>query len=365
MSSIFGEDRSLLNRLAIISLRLLIIAAFAILAGLAIDRLRLIVLPALLALVLGSALLPIKRRLRDRGLPDAAAALVLVGGAAVAIIGIAALTAQTIADDYGEFTDQLETGLTELGNQAIETFGISQEQVDDAIDSVVATVRGNAPTLAGGVFRGVLRLFELLAGAVLLIILLFWVLKDGDRLHRATARRLHGAQRRAFLQLSSRLTLTLGHYLRGAIIVALIDAVLIGIGLFALGIPLALPLAVFTFFAAFVPIAGALVSGAAAILVALATDGLVDAVIVGLLVLAVQQLEGNVLQPIIVGRAVSLHPAIIIAAVAAGGALWGILGAVVAVPFTATGVVVIDYFTARDRARRGSERRPAPDPPPT
>ena len=123
------------------------------------------------------------------------------------------------------------------------------------------------------------------------------------------------------------------------------DALLIGIGLAIIGVPFVLPLAVLTFFGAFIPVIGAVLAGLAAFLIALAAEGVTSALIVGGLVLAVQQIEGNLMAPYIVGRQVSLHPAVIILAVAAGGTLWGILGAFVAVPITVIAVAIIDFYT--------------------
>ncbi len=142
--------------------------------------------------------------------------------------------------------------------------------------------------------------------------------------------------------------------------VAFVDAVLIGIGLAIIGVPFVLPLAVLTFFGAFIPIIGAILAGVAAVLVALAAEGVGAAIGVGVLVLAVQQLEGNLLAPLIVGRAVSLHPAVILVAVAIGATLWGILGAFVAVPVTTVGFTLVDYYTTtRPNARRAPAQRSA------
>lgn len=369
MASFVGDESSWFGRLAGIALRVLVIAAFLILLGLALNRVRVVVLPLMGMLVLASALIPIKLRLRRRGWSDLQATISIVIAAAIVIAGISTLTIYTIASDFEEINDDIEAGITELGDWVIETFDVSQEQIDNARDDLIQAIRDNAPAVAGGVFSGVLQIIEVATGSLLLVFLLFWAVKDGDRWRTGIARRLHGQARRDFLRLTSRISGNLGSYLRGTIIVALVDGVLIGIGLFALGVPLAAPLGVITFFAAFIPIAGAVLAGLAAVLVALATEGLVDAIAVGLLVLIVQQLEGNILQPIIVGRAVALHPFVIIVAVGTGGALWGILGAIIAVPIVSTVYVATSYLLGEDRLSPGKRRRNAeaaesvPDPP--
>ena len=338
--------------------RLLVVAGLLILLGLAAARLRLIFLPLLAAVILATALLPAKRWLRRRGWPNTLAAIVVVGGAALLLAAIGASAAATVAADFNELNLDIENGFSRLAESVADTLGIPQEQVDEAIDDVIQAARGNAGTLAGGLFSGVVVLAEVVAGGALLIVLLFLIVKDAEQMQRAIARRLHTGSRRSFLTLSTSIWTTLGGYFRGMLAVALIDGVLIGIGLAAIGVPFALALAALTFFGAFIPVIGAILAGAAAVLVALATEGTGAAIGVAVLVLAVQQLEGSLLAPMILGRAVSLHPAIILIAVAVGGALWGILGAFVAVPITTVGVTLLDYYTGRG-ARGGAADPPA------
>ena len=349
-----------LRGLSELSARLLVVAAFLILLGLAAARLRLIFLPVLAAIILATALLPGKRWLRHRGLSNTLATVVIVAGAALLLAGVAAGVAATIVEDFHQLNFDIEEGLEKLGSGVADALGVPDETIDNAVSDVIDRARGNAGTLAGGLFSGVVVLAEVVAGAVLLVVLLFMIVKDAERMQRAIARRLDHSQRRDFLAISNAVWTTLGRYFRGIAAVAFVDAALIGIGLAIIGVPFALPLAVLTFFGAFIPIVGAILAGVAAILVALASEGLGPAIGVGILVLAVQQLEGNVLAPTIVGRAVSLHPAVVLVAVGIGATLWGILGAFVAVPVTAIAMVLVDYYTARPadgRRRRPSQRR--------
>ncbi len=333
-----------------IAWRLLVVAGLLILLGLAAARLRLIFLPLLAAIILATALLPAKRALRRRGWPNTLATIVVVGGAAVALAAVGAGAAATVAADFNELNIDIENGFSRLAEGIADSLGIPQERIDSAIDDVIEAARGNAGTLAGGLFSGVLVLAEVVAGGALMLVLLFMIVKDAEQMQRAIARRLQRGSRRGFLALSSSIWTTLGGYFRGVLAVALIDGVLIGIGLAIIGVPFALALAVLTFFGAFIPVIGAILAGVAAVLVALATEGVGAAIGVGVLALAVQQIEGNVLAPMILGRAVSLHPAVILIAVAVGGALWGILGAFVAVPVATIAVTLLDHYTARNVA---------------
>ena len=344
---------SWLRSLSDLSWRLLVVAGFLILLGLAAARLRLIFLPVLAAIILATSLLPAKRWLRRRGLSNTLAAVVVVGGAALLLAAVAGGVAATFVEDFQELNFDIEEGLEKLGEGVAATLGVPDETINEAIDDIVEEARGSAGTLAGGLFSGVLVLAEVVAGAVLLVVLLFLIVKDAERMQRAIARRMGRAQRRDFLAISNAIWTTLGRYFRGIVAVAFVDAVLIGIGLAIIGVPFVLPLAVLTFFGAFIPIIGAILAGVAAVLVALAAEGVGAAIGVGVLVLAVQQLEGNLLAPLIVGRAVSLHPAVILVAVAIGATLWGILGAFVAVPVTTVGFTLVDYYTTtRPNARR-------------
>ena len=332
-----------------LALRVVVVAGFFILLGLAIERLRLIFLPLLAALILSAALLPAKHLLTRRGVHNTVAAIAVVvsGLAVLGLIGY--FTVSTLSSEFAELEVDIEAGFTEVLQSVGEWAGISEEAVDEAIDDVLDTVRGNADTIAGGVFSGVRLAAELLAGIILLAVLTFLLVKDAESMQRAIARRLGKSRRRDFLVLTSGLFDTLGKYFRGVTIVAFMDAFLIGIGLVIIGIPFALPLAVLTFFGAFIPVLGAVLAGLAAFLIALATEGVTAALIVGGLVLAVQQIEGNVMAPYILGRSIALHPMLVILAVATGGALWGVMGAFVAVPLTALSVSLLDFYTRTGR----------------
>ncbi len=339
-----------------LSLRVLFVVGFLILLGLAIDRLRLIFLPLLAALILSAALLPAKHMLTRRGVNNALAAITVVvtGLTVLGLIGY--FTISTLTSEFAELELDIEAGFTEVLQSVGDWAGISEDEIDEAIDDVLNSARGNADTIAGGVFSGVRLAAELLAGIILLAVLTFLLVKDAESMQRGIAGRLEVKHRRDFLVLTSGLFETLGKYFRGVTFVAFMDSVLIGIGLVIIGIPFALPLAVLTFFGAFIPVLGAVLAGLAAFLIALATEGVTAALFVGGLVLVVQQIEGNLMAPYILGRSISLHPMLVILAVSTGGALWGIMGAFVAVPLAAIAMSLLDFYTHQGQysARRRS-----------
>ncbi len=351
-----------LQRISEYALRAIVVAGFLILLGLAIDRLRLIFLPLLAALIITSALLPAKHILMRRGVPNTIAAITVVVTGLAALGAIGYFTINTLTSEFEELEVDIEAGFSEVVHSVGNWAGASDEEVDQAIDDVLDSVRGNADTIAGGVFSGVRLATEVLAGVILLAVLTFLLVHDAESIQRGIARRLGRRHRRDFLLLSSGLVDTLGKYFRGVTIVAFMDATLIGIGLVIIGIPFALPLAVLTFFGAFIPVIGAVLAGLAAFLIALATEGVTAALVVGGLVLAVQQIEGNVMAPFILGRSISLHPMLVILAVATGGALWGIMGAFVAVPMTAIAIALLDFFTMSGRFAARRRREPIAGP---
>jgi predicted PurR-regulated permease PerM len=211
------------------------------------------------------------------------------------------------------------------------------DNAEDIQSSLVDSWESASSYLASGVQAGI----GLVTGLVLAIFLLYFVLRDGAEFWQWILRRVPEESRPAADRAGRRAWAVLGGFVRGTLMIAAIDAVLIGIGLWLLGVPLAFALAVVVFLGAFVPFVGAFVSGLLAVLVALADEGWEIALVTLGLVVAVQFVEGNFLQPIIQSRTVDLHPAVILLAVAAGASLFGILGAYLAVPVTAVVFAVV------------------------
>ncbi|TWH72730.1 putative PurR-regulated permease PerM [Modestobacter roseus] len=330
-------------------------------------RLPLVSFAVALALLVAALTAPVSRGLRRAGLPAGLAALGAVLALLAVLLGIGFLVGFRATSTIQGLTRPLAAGIDRIRVWLIEgPLGLDAQQVSDLRNQVVNRLYQFAPDPAAGA-----RMVVYVLGAIILIaFLVFFLLKDGATmwawlLDRVPARRrdqVDGAGRAAWTTLAS--------YVRGTVLVALIDAVGIGIGLLVLGVPLWISLTLLTFVGAFVPIVGATVSGAVAVLVTLVTNGTTDAIIILAVVLVVQQIEGNVLQPLIMGHALNLHPAAILIAVTAGGLLLGVAGALLAVPFVAVSYRVLEHLRLHpaepERAEpERAEPGPAePEPPP-
>ncbi|MEJ7659684.1 MAG: AI-2E family transporter [Hymenobacter sp.] len=240
---------------------------------------------------------------------------------------------------------------------------LSEDQIGSARQALTERLQSSASAIASGVITGVTAVGTALVGLFIVLFLVFFFVKDGPKFLPWLRGAVGERAGRHLDAVSRRCWLSLGGFIRSQAIVGLIDGVMIGVGLLILGVPLALPLAVLTFFGGFVPIVGALVAGALAILVALVTKGVTTALIVLAIVVAVQQIEGNVLQPILQGRALHLHEGVILLAVAAGGSLYGITGAFLAVPVVAMASVVFRYLSEQLDDKTGQARPREPEEP--
>jgi putative heme transporter len=330
-----GVPRSLVTASELGWRFLVVVAAVAVLAY-ALWYVRLVALPAFIALLLATVLVPPARALRRHGLgPGAATGIVFAGSMLVAGL-LATLIVPPVAAEVGVLADTITGGAQELGRLvASGPFGLSDAQVQSAIDGLSDRLHASSGDIASGVLSGAVIVGQILAGVLLTLVLLFFFVKDGPRLWAWAVRMFPENVRRRVDEAGQRSWAVLGAYVRGQTLVATVDATLIGIGLAVLGLPLVLPLAVLTFVAAFVPIVGAFVAGAAAVLIALVAKGLGVALIVLGLNLAVQQIEGNVLYPTIMRRTIELHPVATLLVVGAGGVVAGVIGALVAVPIAA------------------------------
>jgi predicted PurR-regulated permease PerM len=315
---------------AVASLCLLLVAA----AVYVLVRFAVLVAPltlaVLIALLLAALLEPVTRLIDRLPVPRAVCALVTILALLAVLVLPAVLLWNVTAEQAADLPAQLSQGWDRTRDWLIGV-GISQGQLDEITQNLreqVSAGGGNLTATAMGVV-------EALGSALLALVLLFFLLKDGRAIGRWLAGRFPRRSRDRVVQAGRDGWTALGRYARGTVVVAAVDAIGIGIGLLVIGVPLALPLALLTFVAAFVPIIGATVAGAVAVLVALAANGPVDALLVLAVVVAVQQLEGNLLEPLIMGRALRLHPAVVLVVVSAGALLAGVAGALIAVPITA------------------------------
>jgi putative heme transporter len=343
--------------------RCLLVAGFVFLLGYIVSKLPMVFLSVFVALLFTSLLHPVVDWLARHRVPRSLAALAAVLLAVAFIGGLFAWIAPKTASELAANSDTLIqraralvrtlTGLLPGERLTLEELGTRAER----------WVGEHSGTLTSGAASGAATLLTVLSGMLLTVVLTFFFVRDGSTLVRAALSPFPPERRRLARKAARRAWRTLGGWVRGTVVVALIDAVGIGAGLLILGVPLALPLALLTFLSAFVPVIGALVAGAVAVLVAWATGGTRDALFTLGLVLAVQQLEGNVLQPMVMGRVLPLHPAVVLLGVTAGGLLAGIAGAFVAVPLlaalTAGGQAFLEE--ARKPPRGGATPPEAPE----
>ncbi|MGH8932414.1 MAG: AI-2E family transporter [Egibacteraceae bacterium] len=321
-----------------------------VVGAIVLGRLMVIVVPLVLALFPAAVLSPLTRRLMDRRVPPALAALLVLFGALGLVAGVFTFIAPQVQRELGDVGASLQQGYGQIG-QFLQSgpFGLAPINLDQLVGRLPEQL-GQVEGLGGRAIEVVSLVAEGFAGFVLLLFALFFYLKDGPKIG-AWLRSLFPAPAQDDAeQIGGVVWLTIGGYIRGQLLIALVDAVFIGIGLFALRIPLALPLAVFVFFGALFPIVGAIASGFVAVVVALATEGVTRALLVLLLIVAVQQLESHLLAPIVLGRSTQLHPLAVISALTAGGVLLGVLGAFIAVPVAASVARAIGYLRGREPA---------------
>ncbi|MFB9315564.1 AI-2E family transporter [Nocardioides plantarum] len=347
--------------LALWSARWLLIAVAAVLLGLAVGRLWSIVLPVALALVIASVLeRPARLLERKLHLPPAlAAAAVLVGGLGI-VVGIGFAIAPAVSGQVDDIVSDASSGLQQVQDWVQEQEFVSRDQVDSAIQAVQDRLKNSGGDIASGVLTGVGAATSATVTFVITMILTFLFLKDGRRFLPWVERLAGDPVGGHLAEVSRRAWTTLGGYIRTQAIVSAVDAVLIGIALVVVGVPLAIPLAILTFVGGFVPIVGAFVVGALAVLVALVSGGPTDALIILVVIVAVQQLEGNVLSPWLQAKSMQLHAAVVLLSVTLGSTLFGITGAFLAVPVVATAAVVLRYLDELVARRTGEEPRDAP-----
>lgn len=314
--------------------RIVAIALAVYVIGVVVARLAAVLLPLVVAVILATIAVPATRALSRRGVPAALAAAVVVIGGVAAVVGLGFLLAPAFASQVPELAPTARQGL----DNALETldgFGIDRARINDLIETAREQLSSSGGEFASQVAGGLVAVFSGLAGLLLALVLLFFFCKDADDITDWFRTRTPERHRELVASLALRAWVALGGYVRGTATIALADAVMIGVGIWIIGVPLVLPLAVIVFLGAFLPVIGATIAGLLAILVALASGGLGDALLVLAVVVGVQQVEGNVLHPMVMRRAVALHPTVVLLALAAGATLAGIVGAFLSLPVAA------------------------------
>jgi predicted PurR-regulated permease PerM len=329
-------------------IRIIVIAAALYVLGWAVGRTWVIWFPVALAILFATVLGPPAKALRDRGLPAAASAgLVMIGFLAALGVLFSILIPQLV-EEAPEIADRAAKGVGEVQDWLLNgPLPVESSQISNALNSIEDWLRNSAGDISSGVLSTIGVATNVIVNTVLILILTFLFIKDGHRflpyVERLGGHRVGGHLR----ELLYRAWNTLGGFIRTQALVSFIDAVLIGLALALVGQPLWVPLAVITFIGGFIPIVGAFASGAIAVLVTLVTNSPQDALIILAVIVAVQQLEGNVLSPMLQGKSMNLHPAVVLMSVTAGGSMFGITGAFLAVPVVATVAEILRYANER------------------
>lgn len=320
-------------------------------------QLRLILVPVIIALILASALNPIMEHLRRWKIPGALAALAMM----VSILGmfglIGWLVSWAVINQWDDLVDSAEAGLDQLRELGSSLpISVDNDQIQQWQERAVEFLTSG--DVGAGALQGVTTAAHVVTGLVLVIVVLFFFLKDGPTIWEFFLRPFHGEGYERAKRIGRNAVMTMGGYARGTAIIAAADAVGIGIGLAILGVPLALPLTVIVFLTAFIPLLGAVAASALAALVALVAKGPITALIVILLAIAVNQLEGNLLQPVVMSRSVNLHALAILVALTAGTILGGIIGALLAVPVAAVVWRIISVWNGEDDPAKPMRAKP-------
>ncbi|MFO7691185.1 MAG: AI-2E family transporter [Cryobacterium sp.] len=344
------------DRLGLLGLRsgqILLVIALATVVVFAMVELKLVVIPLLIATILASALSPLIRWMRRRGLPAILATWITLLATISILGGVITLIVLAVQNQLDELISSASDGLDQLQDFVSQgPIPIDQDQIDEfrraATDFFTSSQFGTGAIAGAGAFA------QVITGGILLLVILFFFLKDGDRIWAFFISPLHGERHDRGVRIGRVSVGVLGGYVRGTAIIALVDSVFIGIGLTILQVPLALPLAVIVFLGAFIPLIGATVAGVLAALVAFVALGPGVALIVIIIVVAVNQIEGNFLQPVVMAQSLNLHPLVILVALTAGTILGGIVGAVLSVPIAAVTWAIAQVWNEDrpvDRAR--------------
>lgn len=329
------------------TLRLLILAVGLWLLGWLTGVFWTVVLPLLLALLLSSILWPPVKFLR-KFLPPALAAIIGVVMVPVLFAGLVWLTTVLVAGQWDDLAQEFGNGIDQVQSWlAGPPFNLDTSALDTAIDDAINYAQSNAGNIGAAALTSLATVGSLLVTLVLTLVLSFFILKDGTKFLPWVRTWTGGRISRHVAGLSERVWNTLGVYMWNQAGVALIDAVFIGLGAWLLGVPFPIPIAILTFLGGFIPIVGAFAAGIIAVLVALVSEGLWIAVAMLVIVVLVQQIEGNVIQPLLLGNSLKMHASVVLVSVAAGGTLFGIIGALLAVP--AASVIMVTFQYIRDQ----------------
>src|SRR5690625_2051564 len=309
------------------SLQIIVVLALSTVLVVGLLQLTVVVIPILLALIFASTFNPAMNLMRRHRVPNALAALLVFFTLAVILGALGWLITWAVRDQWDELAKQAREGFAQIVEWGRDLpFAPDAEQIHEWQETVVDFM--TSAQFGSGALAGVSAVTTFITSLVLMFVILFFFLKDGPKIWQFFLRPFRGEALARAQRVGTQTVETLGSYVRGTAIIAAVDAVGIGIGLAILQVPLALPLSVVVFLLSFIPLVGATLAGILAALVALVAKGPVVAFIVAGVVILVNQLEGNLLQPVLMGRTLNLHALVILLALTIGTVLSGVLGAV-------------------------------------
>lgn len=312
------------------------------------SKISFLIIPVMVAALLAGLLSPITRWLRRHRLPNGAAVAVTLLGFIGLIAGALALVGRQLTAGFGELWGQALTGVQQVQTWLAEgPLHLTAAQINTYIKEATSALQNNSSSILSGALTFGSTAGHFAAGLLIALFVTIFFLLEGERIWRFLVRLMPRKARPAVNGAGRRGWTSMVSYTRIQLFVAFVDAVGIGAGAAIIGVPLALPLGVLVFIGSFIPVVGALVTGAIAVLLALVANGVVNALIMLGIVLLVQQLESHILQPLVMGKAVSLHPVAVILSVAAGSYLAGIPGALFSVPILAVANSAVRYIAGR------------------
>ncbi|WP_068002522.1 AI-2E family transporter [Nocardia pseudobrasiliensis] len=316
--------------------RLLIILVAVLAVAYLAHKLTTVVIPLAIGLLAAALLSPLVDWMQRVGLPRGLGVVVALMGSLGLVAGIFTFVIEQAVTGVPQLTDEFKTSIHQIQDWLINgPLHLSNDQIRDAGNKVIKAIESNQDSLTNGALTTAAAIGEFFTGAFLTLFILIFFLYGGDHIWEFLTRIVPTPQRDR-VRTAGRLAFgTLISFVRGTVMVAAVDAIGIGAGLAILNVPLALPLASLVFIGAFIPIVGSVLAGSIAVFLALMTKGWVTALIVLGITIAVMQLEGHVLQPLVLGRAVDIHPLAVVLAITTGVVLAGIPGGLLAVPFVA------------------------------
>jgi predicted PurR-regulated permease PerM len=355
----------LLSDLAGWTWRLLLLALAGYLTVQLLDRLYFVVLPFIGAMFATSLAYPLLRFLRARGIPQAGAAAITFLLAAVVFGGVSVFVVDRAVSQYPELVDQVSQAVTQFRHFLTVDLHVKSSSTASIGNTIDTYLNSHSSSVASGALNGITTVGEALAAFVLFLFMTFFLIYDGDNIWRFVVElfptrardRVRGAGDQAWARLAG--------FIRGTFIIAIIHAVVAAVALTILRVPLVAPLSLLVFIGSFLPVVGSLIFGTLAVAITLVSRGTVSGIVlIGVLTLD-NQVEAHLLQPLMVGRYVRLHPLAVAVSIAGGGVLEGIYGAVLAVPFVAVVYAVLRYLaTGEDDSARAAAEHPADPKPP-